>query len=61
MLQNVLLLPSLKLVSRDLFDPLPLLLILLNAASYTENVTFSAMVQKSGIIARYICRSRRKI
>jgi hypothetical protein len=61
MLPNVLLLPSLKLVSRDLFDPLPPPLILLNAPSYTENVTLSAMVQKSGIIARYICSNRRKI
>jgi hypothetical protein len=50
-----------KLGSRDRFDPLPLLLISLNAALYAANIILCITVEQSGIIARFICRDRRKI
>jgi len=50
-----------KLESRDRFGPLPLLLVSLNTALYAANIILFTTVEKSGIIARFICRDRRKI
>jgi len=57
MFPNMVLLPSLK----AWFYPLPLLLVSLNAASYAVKFTPCTTVQRSEIIASFICRDRRKI